>query len=500
MRPAPVQLGFPAKCRLFSSLAYNQKRGSKVLRSTGWGRYSRSLALRIAACAATIGCIPLAATPAPRLYTVEHYDVVLQSDLSRQRLTGQATVRIHSLSDEPVAALELDAGSLEISSVEEGKIAQWFERKGETLVVALANPLYPSEIRSLTVRYQAGPSAGLAFFPDQVYGSDASAWMPCNDRPGERATLSLSLAAPADFRSAASGRLLATRSAGGQSVADWQLDSPAAPAFYGFALGTFPEESSTAAGVRLRVLGAGAEVFEPTTAAIRYLVGRTGKPYPGPAYTQVFVHGDATRSLAGGLALLPETCAQGLSKEPEKLWLLSRMLADQWYGIGIAVKDWSDLWLSEGVPAFVADAFLGQRLGAEAYEKGIARSRQIYDGLRAAGKDRSLNYIEWTTRQDAGGEIPLHKGVCFLYLLHELVGDSAFWQRLRVYTAAEWGQAAASQDLQNAFAGAVPEQRKAGKRGGKERGNANAKNLAGLFDLWVYGIPPDTSGSKKSRR
>ncbi len=475
------------------------------MRSTRRGRYIGRLALRIAVFGAAVGCIPLAAAPAPRLYTVEHYDVALNSDLSRRRLAGEATLRFHSLSDEPVAALELDAGGLEIASVKEGKTPQWFERKGEMLVIALANPLYPAESRSLTLRYQAGPSAGLAFFPDQVYGSAASAWMPCNDRPGERATLSLSLAAPPDFRSAASGRLLATRSAAGESVADWQLDSPAPPSFYGFALGKFPEQSSTAEGVRLRVLGAGAEVFEPTTAAIRYLAERTGKPYPGPAYTEVFVHGDAARSLAGGLALLPEACAQGLSKQPEKLWLLARVLADQWYGIGIAVKDWSDLWLSEGVPGFVADAFLGQRFGAEAYERGIARSRQIYDGLRAAGKDRPLSYTEWTTRQDAEGDIPLHKGVCFLYLVHELVGESAFWERLRVYTAAAWGQQAASEDLQNAFGGAVPEQRKGGQRGGKDRGGndrgkAAAKSLGSLFDLWVYGIPPDTSNNKKSRK
>jgi len=126
---------------LFFGVAYNPKRGAKVLRRTGWRRYIRSLALRIAVSAAATGCIPLAAAPAPRLYTVEHYDVALQSDLSRRQLAGEATLRFHSLSDEPVAALELDASGLEISSVEEGKIPQWFERKGEMLVIALANPL-----------------------------------------------------------------------------------------------------------------------------------------------------------------------------------------------------------------------------------------------------------------------------------------------------------------------------------------------------------------------
>ena len=68
------------------------------------------------------------------------------------------------------------------------------------------------------------------------------------------------------------------------------------------------------------------------------------------------------------------------------------------------------------------------------------------------------------------------------------MGDSASWDRLRVYASAEWGQAAASEDFQNVFGGPSMEEHKGGTRGGKDRGIAIAKNLGRLFDLWVYGI------------
>jgi len=445
--------------------------------------------MRIANCLAWGGIIPLVAAPTPRPYTAENYDVSIQADLAKQRLNGEVRIRFHSRMDFSISALELDAGGLQIASVVEGQARQWFERKGGLLVVALTNPLLPDEHRTITVRYQGGPAPGLKFFRDQIYTSVTSDWMPCNDSPGERAALHLAIAAPQDTRVAASGQLTATRAREGKSITEWQLDSPTAPAWFGFALGGFAENTSETKGVKLRVLGAGTQVFEPTGAAMSYLGERSGKPYPGQTYTQVFTHGDVIRSTAAGLTLLPESYAQGLGKQPDTLWLLTSELAHQWYGVAIASKDWSDLWLSEGVSAFLADAFLGQRFGKESYEREIEHSRQIYNRWRAQGKDRPLSNTGWTTRQDADGEIPVHKGVCFLYQVDELVGDSAFWEGLRLYTSEQWDQAATSEDFQKAFEAINRGNRTTGKKGVVAVRKNGAKTLDNLFDLWVYGIP-----------
>jgi hypothetical protein len=228
---------------------------------------------------------------------------------------------------------------------------------------------------------------------------------------------------------------------------------------------------------------------------MKYLAERSGKSYPGRAYTQVFVHGDALHSMAAGLTFLPEAYAQALAaKQPGALVGLTSELAHQWYGIGIASKDWSGLWLSEGVSAFLADTFLGQRLGNESYEKQIEHSRQIYNELRAEDKDRPLSDADWPAPQDPGGEIPAQKGVCFLYLVHGLVGDAAFWEALRLYTAAQWGHPATGEDFQNAFKAINTGESSPGKKTGAGRRKQSEKKnspktLDNLFDLWVYGIP-----------
>ncbi len=453
----------------------------------------------------------LRAAPLARPYTVENYDVSVQADLAKQRLHGEAGIRLHSTADTDISALELDAGGLEIASVMEGQAPQPFERgsvdgKHGLLFVVLTRPLRTGEARTITIRYQAGPAAGLKFFSDQIYTTNASDWMPCNDRPGERATLHLTISAPLDTKTAASGLLVTGRAMEGQSITEWQLDSPTEPAWFGFALGAFTENTFDADGVKLRALGGDAKTLDPTAAAVRYLNERTGKHYPGQTYTQVFVHGDAARAMAAGLTLLPDSYAQGLAKQPEDLWLLTDELAHQWYGIGIAAKDWSDLWLSEGISAYMADTFLGQKFGKERYEREVARSRDIFKQLTAQGKDRSLSDAEGTaTRQDAAGQIPEHKGAWFLHLVSQLTGDNAFWNGVRLYTSDEWGMAATSENLQRAFDATSAGSRDSGKEDGGKRRGRSAKNgaktsvsaLDNLFDEWVYGLA-NTSGKRRN--
>ncbi len=431
-------------------------------------------------CLLWIVILPLAAALPPRLYTVENYDVSIRADLAKERLDGEVRIRIRSRADIDISALELDAGGIQIMSVVEGQAPRWFERNRSLLFVTLGHPLHPDEARVITLQYQAGSAAGLTFFPDQIYTTVASDWMPCNDRPGERATLHLSINAPAEMKVAASGQLTATHG----NITEWRLDTAGEPSWFGFAVGAFTESSSDAEGVKLRVLGTPTPIFEPTLAAMRYLSERTRKHYPGKTYTQVFAHGDVTRSLAG-LTLLPESYAQRLAKQPDDLWLITSELAHQWYGIGIATKDWADLWLSEGVSAFLADGFLGQQFGKARYEREIQRSQQIYNLIRAEGKDRPLSYADWTTRKTAGGDIPEHKGAWFLYLVNQLVGDSVFADGLRLYTNAEWGQTANSDDLQKAFDSVTPVPHKGNRKNIAKEGQSALDNL---FDMWVNGI------------
>jgi aminopeptidase N len=405
--------------------------------------------------------VPLAAAPLPRPYVVEHYDVRLTPDLAGKRLAGEVTIKLASRIDR-LDAVELDAGDMEIASVKEGQAARYFERQEKSLIVVLAAPAYKNEHRSLTIRYTAVPAKGLVFFPDQIYTSFfTSDWMPCDDRVEDRATLRLTVDVPPQFKVAASGH---------PDGADWVIDTPTSTFLFAFAAGEFAESSKKVDGVTLRVLGK-ADVFDAAGAAMRFLAERSGKPYPGDTYTQVFTHGTVEQE-AVGMTLLPESYAANLAEHPDDLWLLAHELAHQWYGIAIPAKDWSDFWLSEGIATFMADAFLEQRYGKARYEREIANSKQIYDALRAQGRDRPLYFTDWQTPQQAGGSLPYYKGAWVLSELRRQLGDEVFWRGLRTYTSAHWGHPATSGDLEAAIESAA--------------GKDLTKNLTKFFQQWVY--------------
>ena len=360
--------------------------------------------------------------------------------------------------------MELDAGDLDVSSVEEDHVTQQFEHRGRVLEVSLRRPLPLGEQRQITIRYRAKPAKGLVFFPDQVYTSFfTSDWMVCNDRPEDRATLRLVISAPPGAKAAGSGRLVSLRA--GRS--EWALDSDTPPFVFGFAVGDFVETSSVAGVVKLRYLGpTGATVPAVTASALRFLTETTGMPFPGATYTQVFAHGNVEQEVAG-FTLMPDSYPEKLLANPDDLWLLVHELAHQWYGIGIACRDWSDFWLNEGIATYLADAFLEQRVGRERYEREIEGSRKIYERLKGEGKDRPLSYHDWSTPQQAGGRIPYDKGAWVLHLLRRQLGDEVFWRGLRQYTKDHWGKAVVSEDLQ------------------KSMEEAAGKSLSGFFQEWV---------------
>ncbi len=399
----------------------------------------------------------LAAAPLPRPYTVEHYDVHLTPDLAAQRIAGEVTMRLRSQIDR-LDAVELDTGSLEISSVLENQRTPYFEHSGGHIIIDLATPAHKQEVRTLTIRYIARAAKGLVFYPDQIYTSFFTHdWLPSSDRPDDRATLRLVIDPPPRAKVAASGRF---------DGAAWLVESPTPPFLFAFAVGDFAESTTQADGVTLRTLGK-ANVAGPTADVLHFFAERTGHAYPGASYTQVFTHGKVEQE-AAGLTLLPESYAETLAAHPEDLWLLAHELAHQWYAVAIQCKDWTDFWLNEGLATFMADAYLEHRYGKARYEQEIERSHALYEAQVVKGKDRPLSYTDWQTSDQVGGDIPYHKGAWFLAELRRQLTDPVFWQGIRLYTKDNWNKPVTSDDFERSM------------------DTAAHKDLSKLFARWVF--------------
>ena len=129
---------------------------------------------------------------------------------------------------------------------------------------------------------------------------------------------------------------------------------------------------------------------------------------------------------------------------------MAHELAHQWWGIGVACRDWSEFWLNEGIASFMADVFLGERYGQARYDKEIKAAQQTYEDLKSMGKDHALSY-QGKGEQEVGGRLPYSKGAWVLHILRRRVGEDIFCIGLKEYTQSHWGQTATSKDLQAAM-------------------------------------------------
>jgi aminopeptidase N len=440
--------------------------------------------------------------PAARPYRVTHYDAAVQPDFSKPLIFGAVTISLTALT-EHLTQLELDAADITVIGCSQGKAHLRYTLAGDLLRIDLARPLHRGERADIRIAYRAAPTRGVAFFADLVYTAFATShWLPCNDRPDDRATFRLVVITPQRFQVIASGDLVSDSVKNGQRETEWRQKQPIPTFVFGFTAGLFKFQSRRAAKTQLRLAVLAhplpappqvpatppvdtpspltateserldssplqATLLDDTASALVFFEGIAGVPYPASEYTTVFAHGEVMQE-ACRFTLLPETYLAALEKDPGDLWLLAHELAHQWWGIALTGRDWSDFWLNEGVATFVADAFLEKRFGKQRYETELARSRKIYEDIVTTRGGRPLHFTLWTLPSEAGGPIPYHKGALFLAALRSRLGDATFWPAFRSYTRAHIGQAVTSEMFQESMQ------------------NSCQCDLRSLFGEWVY--------------
>ena len=275
------------------------------------------------------------------------------------------------------------------------------------------------------------------------------------------------LTAPIGLAVAASGRAAASEpvGTGAENLVrhHFLLDRPSPTFLLAFAAGHFDEAKLEVDGVTLRALGPpGAALqgaLELTAPMLRFFTERLGIPYPAPAYTQVFVEGDAAQE-AAGLSFLGAGALDDVKKDPTEDWIFSHELAHQWFAWLVPCADFADFWLNEGFATFLVATYKEQRWGPGAY----ARERSLWiarsDKVHAAGKDAPLSLSgpgsPFVRRGPKESElqargITYSRGALLLDLLRRELGEAVFWDGVRRYVKTRAGLGARSEDLRAAL-------------------------------------------------
>jgi aminopeptidase N len=111
--------------------------------------------------------------------------------------------------------------------------------------------------------------------------------------------------------------------------------------------------------------------------------------------------------------------------------VISHELAHQWYGDMITCKDWHHIWLNEGFATYSEAVYVEAKSGKAAYDAQIAGEMSY--AKSAVGTIWVQNIeSEW---EIFNGARSYAKGACVLHMLRGVVGDSAFFDIMRTYSA-----------------------------------------------------------------
>jgi aminopeptidase N len=196
---------------------------------------------------------------------------------------------------------------------------------------------------------------------------------PSNDHPSDKATFTFRVTTPADRTAVANGTLRARDEHDGVATSVYRTAHPIPTDVVQIAVGRFREVGQTgpdglpvrsylalapANGVQLT--DAMERTASETPAQLAWLAGEISRQFPferygvlglASEYDDVALETATLSTFGGGLSLAPEKEAPTLVHE----------MTHQYFGDAVSVRDWDDMWLSEGHARYYERRYAAER-------------------------------------------------------------------------------------------------------------------------------------------
>lgn len=439
-------------------------------------------------------------------YDVRHYDLDVAYDPATDRIDGEADIRARAT--QRLCSFNLDLVGLTVRSVEVNGQRAAFSRSGQELTVTPSRPVRGRF--EVEVRYDGVPEefvlpgtdirTGFMTTPDgaTVAGQPevAAAWFPVNDHPLDKASYSFEVTVPTGYDVVANGFLRDRDGRGGWTEWKWKAREPMASYLATIDIGFFDVETwRTASGLPVydavdsAITGGLREQIEFSLARQGEIVDMLSDafgPYPFSTVGAIVEGQDDLR-----FALETQT----RPVYSKLFWLdndgnpvngdsvVVHELAHQWFGDDVALARWQDIWLNEGFATYA------EWLWSE-YE-GLATTQERFDAAYAANPaddpfwqikigDPTVEHLFDAPVYDRGGMT--------VHALRKEVGDNAFWNIVRTWTASHSGGHGTTPEFI-----ALAEQ-------------ISGKQLDDLFNVWLFtpsrpelaGAPAMQTGSARA--
>lgn len=428
---------------------------------------------------------------------VIRYDIELALPEKASWFIGRARVQV--LRRAPLRQeLTLDFTGLAVDAVQVNGSAVRFRHEADRLAIAVAES--DGDTLDVDVRYRGVPDNGLFIAPD-VHGSRAAFadnwpnrarfWFPGVDSPGDKALVSFTVHAPAEWQVVANGALrgepsptaasVAVPDAGPRRTWRWETTTPiptytmvvGAGRMVTKAIGTAacgrapasprpdgcvevswwvtPNDTANAA----RLFARAARMVDTFTAYVGDF------PYEKLANVQAATRFGGMEN-ASAIFYSGAAVARGLATFED---VVAHEIAHQWFGDSVTPADWAHVWLSEGFATYFGALFFEQA-------DGLARFRQSMDAskravLESGDSDRPIVGPVSGDLYKILNTNAYPKGAWVLHMLRGTIGDDAFRRGIQAYYQEHVHGNAHTEDLRRAMEA------------------ASGRSLAAFFDQWV---------------
>ncbi len=420
--------------------------------------------------------------PGDSKYDVKYYKLDLTVNHTAQTISGNVTCK-SEIVDQNVSEIYFDlTNPLIVDSVFVNGSLKSFTRGSNKLNIALGTTLNAGDEFTSIVYYHGTPgSSGFGSFEfssqagnpaiwtlSEPYG--AKDWWPVKDTPADKAdSADFWITVSTSLIPASNGKLMEVVNNGnGTHTYKWKSSYPIAQYLLSMAITNYAQYTnyyhySPTDSMPINhflypgSLNSNIAQLNKTPGMIEIYAEHFGEyPFINEKY------GHAQFGWGGGMEHQTITSMGGFSN-----MLIAHELAHMWYGDKITCKDWHHIWLNEGFATY------GEGVITEAWSGKTGYDNFILNEMASARNAVGSIWVQDISdvNQIFNGSRSYAKGGVVLHMLRGIVGDSTFYDIMRIYSAepnVAYG-VAVTEDFQ-----AVAE-------------NVSGMDLNYFFQQWIYG-------------
>ncbi len=424
------------------------------------------------------------ATPGklPKEVVPVDYSVRIVPDIDKFTFTGTERVRLdvrRAVHRVVLNALELKIIDASIDGKALPESAIEIDPANELLILAMPSDLAPGEhILALAfqgkvnqqsqglfyVRYQEqGSGIRKVMLGTQFEATDARRFFPCWDEPAFRARFQLSTVVPENWLAVSNMPIESEKPVAGGKEVRFAATPPMSSYLNVFVAGELEVIESRVGPTQIRLIASkgkaemGRYALETTAQILKYYDEYFGVTYPLPKLDQIAIPGGLGRFTAmenwGGIThdeshLLFDPKISSAETKQNIYELLAHEIAHQWFGNLVTMAWWDNLWLNEGFASWMGskctahfnpqwEVWLRRNLPRDpARRAGIAKEQAMEGDARSTTHPIQQPIVTEAEASSAFDDITYRKGLSFLRMLENYLGEEVFREGIRRYIAA----------------------------------------------------------------